>query len=456
MLSVSNAVAFEKKDNGLSKVNQPVLNYNPALSRAVPVRFAGDQLILSHKTQGDNVSFEGLSKGGKLGVAGSVLLLVLGAVGINTAKAHTVVNQYGQAIKHKHEIPGGTKFYFDSNGRVVVSASTGNTRIDPGMQELERVYDQYNQPLGWREITRVYDENNNQKRIEQGSLLTSIAEANPEFENLPSWADDIIRQTPNGGTIIIPRPDYDPVPPYVKNSTRVEVYADSDGNVKVRVASGNVPRGHCEYEKIHGPGNKVGWRKVTRVYRNDELVRIERSSTVVYRNSPFDTGYGDVPPWLINHLNSMPAGNCVIIPDVFPAPPLILRGPDFVPQGNQESRLEFYFDNQGNWSARAHQHNTRLNSNMMEYERVYESGVAVGWREINRVYSHGQVTRITRGSIIRGPLPHHPRMDMLPIWARQKMMNCPHGHTVILPRPNFMPHPSPHWGQPPHRGHRNW
>lgn len=454
MLSVSNNLVAKNKDGALVNNNPRQLSYQPPLAVAHSVRFTGDQLSLSNNLQADNVSFEGLSKGGKLGIAGSVLLLILGAAGVKTAKAHTVLNQHGQPIMHKHEIPGSTRMYFDSNGSVVVSASNAYTRVDPGMQELERVYDQYNNPIGWREITRVYDEKNQQKRIDHGDLITNIREANPNFNNLPGWADDILNNTPNGGTVIIPRPDFDPIPPNVKNSTRVEVYMDSDGNLKVKVATGKARRGCCEYEKVFGPGNRVGWRKVTRVYRNGQLVRVEKSSTVIYRNSPFDTGFGNVPPWLIKHMNNMSSGHYIVIPESLPPAP-VYRTPGFVPPSNQNTGIEFYFDSQGNWSMRAHQSNTRVRSNMYEYERVYESGTAIGWRKVTRVYKRGKVV-ISRGTVIRGPLPRHPGLNTLPVWARQRMMGCQEGHRIFLPAPNFMPHPGPNHGHGPGGSHFHW
>lgn len=318
MLSVKDNVAFaQRKSNNVASPKKS----HPGF-KASQLSFSGDQVSFSSKKAADNVSFNGLlnSKAGKLGIIGAALLAVFG-VAVPTVKAHTLVNEQGIVLKHKHELPDRVGFYADSRGNVVVRAQTASERIDPGMQEYERVFDQYNQPLGWRPITRVFNKNNVQTGIERGELVANLADVNPNVGNLPGWAGEVVTQTPPGGVIVVPAPGTTVITPQSSSSSSMQIYFDSEGNWGVRAQQNFNSPDYSEYERIDG-----GWRQITRVERNGTMV-IERG-TIIYGELPH-LDYGIIPLPIRRHILDCHPGHRIFLPRpgfIIPHPP-VFRSP---------------------------------------------------------------------------------------------------------------------------------
>lgn len=109
--------------------------------------------------------------------------------------------------------------------------------------------------------------------------------------------------------------------------------------------------------------------------------------------------------------------------------------PIFVPSHGHSDRVMVYVDNQGNWGFRAVQGTSHVPPGMIEYERIFSNGRAVGWRSITRIHNgHGHVN-MQYGPVIRHQYPCGPNV---PPWMRDHMHGMRHGQTIVVP-PSFPP-----------------
>lgn len=191
-------------------VNNSRLLPQTNLQQKIPVQ----QPALNNQTmQQDTVSFNGgmekvatltQTKTGKLGLAGLVLMTLLGVA--STAKAHTLWANNGNALAHEHQIPGGstTNVIMDQYGNwsVAYRERGGFTRNDPGDQEMMKVG--RNQ---WQEVRRVFDENNNQKFIKYGAVIQKRYPVDPQNGfRIPAEVRRHFNEMDNGNVIIITPP----------------------------------------------------------------------------------------------------------------------------------------------------------------------------------------------------------------------------------------------------------
>lgn len=164
----------------------------------------------------DTVSFSGLqsmgkalnTKGGKLGIAGAAFLLLLGVMAPK-ASAHRLVDETYTPVKHVHKHDAHVQFYFDSHGNFGIGTHSGGSRVDPGKQELEAVFNRGGNHIGWRPITRVFNDNNVQTDVIKSPNIIRNQRHIPNCKPIPNWGCEMIEHhhhhTGGSITIVVPR-----------------------------------------------------------------------------------------------------------------------------------------------------------------------------------------------------------------------------------------------------------